>query len=98
MADLRYRKLAELLIGHSTNLQKGEHILIEAFDIPREMIVELVKVVHEAGGNPHVSIRDAQIMRAIHVDATDDCYGVWSEYDLERMKRMDAYLGITRIS
>ena len=94
MADSRYRKLAELLIGHSTNLQKGEHILIEAFDIPREMIVELVKVVHEAGGNPHVSIRDAQIMRAIHLDATDDCYGAWSEYDHERMKRMDAYLGL----
>jgi len=54
MKDLRYTKLAELLIHHSTNLQDGEHILIEAFDMPREMIIELVKVVQDVGGHAHV--------------------------------------------
>ena len=94
MNDPRYTKLAELLIHHSTNLQAGEHILIEAFDMPREMIVELIKVVHAVGGHAHVAIRDAQIMRALHAGGSDQAFEAWSDYDLERMKRMDAYLGL----
>jgi len=94
MKDARYTKLADLLINYSTCLQKGEHILIEAFDMPREMIIELVKAASKVGGHPHVAIRDAQIMRALHDDAQDAQYEMWSEYDLERMKRMDAYLGM----
>lgn len=94
MHDPRYTKLAELLIHHSTALQAGEHILIEAFDMPREMIVELVKVVQLVGGYAHVSIRDAQIMRVLQAGGSDQAFEIWSEYDLERMKRMDAYLGL----
>ena len=94
MTNPRYAKLADLLINYSTCLQAGEHILIEAFDMPREMIIELVKAAVSVGGNPHVAIRDAQIMRALHDGASDETYEIWSEYDLERMKRMDAYLGM----
>lgn len=94
MTNPRYAKLADLLINYSTCLQAGEHILIEAFDMPREMIIELVKATVSVGGNPHVAIRDAQIMRALHDGASDETYEIWSEYDLERMKRMDAYLGM----
>jgi hypothetical protein len=34
MHDPRLDKLASTLINHSTKLQAGEHVLIEAFDIP----------------------------------------------------------------
>ena len=94
MNDPRYTKLAELLIHHSTNLQAGEHILIEAFDMPREMVIELVKVVQAAGANAHVAVRDSQISCAVCAGGTDNAFEVMAEYDLERMKRMDAYIGL----
>ena len=53
MLDPRYTKLAELLIKHSTNLQSEEHILIEAFDMPSEMLTELIRVVQDVGGHAH---------------------------------------------
>ena len=90
MNDYRYLKLADLLINYSTCLQKGEHILIEAFDMPREMIIAIIRAAQDAGGHAHVALRDGQIMRALHDGASDDSYQSWSEYDLERMKRMDA--------
>ena len=34
-----YSKLAKVLTGFSTNLQKGERVLIDAFDIPQAMVV-----------------------------------------------------------
>ena len=94
MNDPRYTKLAELLIHHSTDLQAGEHILIEAVDIPREMIIELVKVVQAVGGNAHVAIRDAQVSCALVSGGSDEAFESWSAYDLERMKLMDAYIAL----
>ena len=41
--DPRYQKLADLLVRHSTKLGKGEHVLIEAFDIPVEMTIALIR-------------------------------------------------------
>jgi len=94
MNDPRCTKLANLLINYSTCLQPGEHILIEAFDMPREMVMELVKEAQRVGASPHVALRDGQVMRALHDNPSDAQYEIWSEYDLERMKRMDAYLGM----
>ena len=34
MKDPRYDRLAETLVNHSISLKKGEHVLVEAFDIP----------------------------------------------------------------
>jgi len=94
MSDPRFTKLADLLINYSTCLQAGEHILIEAIDMPREMIVAIIKAAAAVGGHPHVAIRDTQIMRAMLWEASDTQFEIWSEYDLERMKRMDVYLGL----
>ena len=94
MNDPRYTKLAELLIHHSTDLQEGEHVLIEAFDMPREMVIELVKVAQEAGANAHVVIRDNQVSCAVCAGGSDQAFEIMAEYDLERMKRMDAYIGL----
>lgn len=92
--DPRYTQLAELLVNYSCRLQKGEHILIEAFDIPVEMTVALVRAARAAGGSPHVAERSNRLMAALAHDAGDDNLAVWAACDLERMKRMQAYIGL----
>ena len=92
--DPRYTQLAQLLINHSCRLQKGEHILIEAFDIPVEMTVSLVRAARAVGGHPHVAERSNRIMAALAKDAGDDQLTTWAACDLERMKRMQAYIGL----
>lgn len=94
MTDPRITRLAELLITHSTKLQKGEHILIETFDVPEEMTLALIKAARAAGGHPHVAIRNNRIMRALNADAGEDNLKVWGECDKHRMKQMQAYLGV----
>ena len=41
MKDPRLTKLAHVLINYSTKLKEGEKVLIEGFDIPPELIIEL---------------------------------------------------------
>ncbi|MBL1216937.1 MAG: aminopeptidase [Planctomycetes bacterium] len=94
MIDPRITKLANLLINFSTNLQKGEHILIEAFDLPEEMVIACVEAAQRAGGYPHVTLRNNRVMRSLNKGAGDDQLTTWADYDRHRMKQMDAYLGI----
>ncbi len=94
MKDPRYTKLAELLVNYSIDLKDGEHVLIEASDMPREMVIELIKVVQSVGAHAHVALRDSQISCAVCAGGGDRAFEIMAEYDLERMKRMDAYIAL----
>ena len=39
-------------------------------------------------------IRDTRVNSAICSGSSDNQFEIWSAYDLERMKRMDAYIAI----
>lgn len=92
--DPRHERLAELLIHHSTRLQAGEHVLIEAFDIPESMVIAAVKAAKSVGAHPHVTLRNNRLQRALIEDATDAQVATQAEYDRFRMEKMDAYLGL----
>ena len=94
MRDPRLDELARVLIQHSTRLARGEHLLIEAFDIPRGMVIACVEAARAAGGHPHVAVRDGQIMRALVEDSDDAQIQTWSDIDRTRMEKMDCYLGL----
>ena len=94
MLDPRITKLAETLVNYSCGLRKGERILIETFDIPEEMVIELVKEVTKVGGIPLVTLKNNRIIRALYRDATEDQMKLIGEYESFRMDRMDAYIGL----
>ena len=57
MHDPRFDRLADVLVSFSTHLQKGERVLIDAFDIPPEMTVSLVRAATRAKALPCSSRR-----------------------------------------
>ena len=91
--DSRYNKLAHLLVHHSTKLQKDEHVLIESFDIPVEMTIALVRAVREVGAHAHVAERSARLVAELYRGEAKGL-AAWGEYDLHRMKKMQAYIGL----
>lgn len=94
MTDPRCTKLAELLINYSCRMKKGEHVLIEAFDCPESIVIELVRAARRAKAHPHVAIRNGRVMRALVEDAGEDNLTTWADYDLKRMTLMQAYIGL----
>lgn len=94
MTDPRFEDLATLLVNHSTTLQAGEHLLVESFDVPREMTIALVRAAQAVGAHPHVAAYDTRIERAIRERAEDAGLDVLADNDLHRMRSMDAYIGI----
>ena len=78
MTDPRMDKLAELLMTHSVALKPGEHVLIEAFDVPQEMVIAAVRAARRVGGNPHVALRANRVLAALYADAEQESFRVWA--------------------
>ena len=94
MHDERFEKLAKLLVEYSIRLKRNETVLIEAFDIPDEMTVALIRAVRNAGGVPFAQVYHARVNRALALEASDRQLNVMTSYELTRMKKMDAYIAL----
>src|SRR4029434_8204128 len=94
MHDARFDKLAKLLVEYSTRLKRNETVLIEAFDIPDEMTVALIRAVRKAGGVPLAQTYHARVNRALALEASDKQLNLVASHELVRMKKMDAYIAV----
>jgi aminopeptidase len=94
MIDRRLVKLAEVLIGFSTNLQKGEKVLIDAIDVPAQIVVALIKSARAKGAFPFVNLQANIIVRELLREAEEEQYRTASKFELARMAAMDAYIAL----
>ena len=94
MHDPRFDKLAKSLTGFSTALRRGDKVLIDAFDIPAEMTIALVRAARELGALPFVQVQQARITRELARGAEAAQYDLLSKHELARMKQMDAYIAV----
>src|SRR6516165_9856375 len=72
MHDPRFDKLAKLLVEYSTRLKRNENVLIEAFDVPDEMTVALIRAVRKAGAITFVQVQRSRISRELAIAGTDE--------------------------
>jgi aminopeptidase len=94
MSDPRYTELAENLVGYSISLKKGERVLIDAFDVPDAMVVELVRAVRKRKGIAHVKLNHAIVSREMLMGMTEEQVTFEAKQELNRMKGMDAYIAL----
>ncbi len=92
--DSRYHDLAAGLTRFSTDLKKGERVLIDAFDIPEAMVIALVRAVRARGAHPYVQIHRARVTRELTLGAEEAQYAPLAEIELARMHKMDAYIAL----
>ncbi|MBV9643313.1 MAG: aminopeptidase [Verrucomicrobia bacterium] len=94
MTDARFDVLAEVLIGFSTKLKKGERVLIDAFDAPAEMVIALIRSARSKGAFPFVNLQSNVIARELLRGAEDEQYRTFRDFEMARMKTMDAYIAL----
>ena len=95
MRDIRIEKLASNLLSHSINLQKGEKILIEIIGMDAIPLgKELIRQAENIDAIPFFNIIDYEIMREMLINGTEEQMQIYAKHDLQRMKDMDAYIGV----
>src|SRR5436190_12485873 len=94
MHDVRLDKLAKILVQNSIRLKRNETVLIEAFDVPDEMTIALIRAARKAGGMPFVQVYHDRVNRALALEASDKQLSMLASHELARMKKMDAYIAV----
>src|ERR671936_140295 len=94
MHDPRFDKLARLLVEYSIRLKRNENVLVEAFDVPDEMIVALIRAIQKVGAIPFVQVQHARVSRALALAASDRQLNLLASHELARMKKMHAYVAV----
>jgi aminopeptidase len=94
MLDPRQRQLAKVLVHHSTRLQAGEKVLIEAFDVPDSFTTVLIEEVAAVGAIPIVELRSNAVLRKVLQNGSAAMFDAIASWELARMEQMDAYIGV----
>lgn len=92
--DPRFNRLAENLVNFSTALQKGERVLIDAFDVPDAIVIALIRAARARKALPYVQINRARLSRELALGAEEAQVAPLAEIELARMKKMDAYIAL----
>lgn len=96
MRDTRIAKLAGQVMGYSCRLKTGEKVLIEAWDGCEDFVNEFIKAAQELGAYPYVSLQNMSVMRQFIMGVTEESMQSWYEYEVNRMRDMDAYVAIRK--
>src|SRR5437762_10385784 len=94
MHDIRWDNLAKLLVEYSIRLKRNETVLIEAFDIPDEMTIALIRAAQKLRGIPFVQTQHSRVNRALALEASDRQLNLLASHELARMKKMKAYIAV----
>jgi aminopeptidase len=94
MTDPRFTKLAQLLVGYSMELQKGEKVLLDMIDVPDEFTVELIRATRAVGAIPLVETRHTRVAREVLLGTDPQHAETVRDVEMFRMKRMQAYVAI----
>ena len=86
--------LADILTRHSTKLKKGEHVLIDAFNVPEAFVIALIRAVRARGAVPFVQLHTGLIAREMALGVTQGQAETLLEIDLARIKKMQAYIAV----
>lgn len=94
MHDPRIDSLAKQLAGYSTDLKKGEKVLLDLYDVPDSIGIALIREVRRRKAIPIIRIHRAAINREMLMGAEDVQYTTIAKHLLNEMKDMDAYIAV----
>jgi aminopeptidase len=87
--------LAKNLVNYSTDLKKGERVLISYNSTSADNLVkEIIKEVHRVGAMPFVDFTNSNVNSEVMRSITKEQIELMAKLDSEKMRNMDAYIGI----
>ncbi len=94
MHDPRIDSLSRQIVGYSTAVQHGEHVLLDLHDVPDAMGVSLIREVRAAGAIPFVNVNRTLLMRELYREAEEKQFEIAADIGIHEMKHMDCYIAI----
>jgi aminopeptidase len=72
MIDNRLQKLASLMVNYSTQVKKGEYVLIQGNSVSEPLLKEIYREVIRAGAYPEISVSIDGVKEILLKDGSDE--------------------------
>lgn len=93
--DERDKVLAKNLVEYSCKVKKGENVYISCNGAgPVPLVKQIIKEVYKAGATPFLEMRTAGLEREMLLGATEQQLNMMAEWECEKMRKMDAFIGV----
>lgn len=84
-----------MIVNYSCSVQPGERVLIEEVGTAARLLIQqIIREVYKAGGFPYIELSDPVFTREIIKGCTEEQLKGQLEYEMKRMKEMDAYIAV----
>ena len=94
MQDPRIDDLARQLVRYSTDLKRGEKVLLDLYDVPEAMGVALIREARARKAEPFLRLNSNRLLREMIAGASAEQYRILAKLQLAEMREMDAYIAI----
>lgn len=94
MTDPRVTRLAELLCDHSCQLSSDDNLLIHAFDMPEEVVEEVVRVARSRGAGVIVRLESNRIRRQMMLGMTEANARIIAASEKFEMENVTSYIAL----
>jgi aminopeptidase len=95
MRDPRLQTLAHNIVNYSVSLKPGEKVLIHMIGMTDQELTKcLVEEAYAAGSLPFVDLSDPVVTRSLTMKGSAKQFQLMAEWELSRMKQMDAYIAV----
>jgi len=94
MRDPRVADIARTIVRHSTQLQPGEVVLIESYDLADGLLTHLIDEAYRAEAIPLVHLRRNTIHRQLLMHGVERQIRLQAEVEMFQMKQAQAYVGL----
>jgi len=94
MHDPRIDQLARQLVRYSTSTKRGDHVLVELFDVPEEMGIALIREIRAVKATPFINVHHARISREMARAGAEEQYDLIADHAMHQMQSMDCYIAI----
>ena len=94
--DIRNEKLAYILINNSISLCKDDNLLVEVIgEDGLDLANEIIKQAKGVSAKPHINTINYENLKNFLINATEEEIKKYGKKDYERMKKMQAFIGIS---
>ncbi len=94
MIDPRVTALGKVLVGHSTQLSRQDKVLIHAFDIPAEVVAEIVRLAQETGAQVATRLESSKVNRQKMLGMSSENAKLIAQIEKAEMEQMSAYIAL----
>ena len=91
--DPRIREHAEVIVEHSTSIESGDNVGIQASPVAEDLVVALYELIGERGANPSLSTQNSRANRAFKRASDPDDFELPSHV-MALFEEIDVLIGI----